>query len=159
MSKNLALGYEDMFEYPFVTPDPRRITTTAPTWQHFYPPHHDFTDYSQHITRTGPASRNSAGEEMPSGPYFAQELKNIYHKRPVEPKIYQTSWNMIDSDGNEVTVYNRPVLTGHRLSPPTTSNNRPLVSWQGEEPDIRKPIRKKPTRKKNKIRPIHPGTL
>lgn len=165
-----ASNYGDGFEYPFVTPEPyhpavNRPNPNIPAWQYFYPPNHDFTDYSQHITRTDPASRNSGAQLIPSGPYFAQELKTIYHKRPVEPKVYQTSWNMIDSNGNEVTVYNRPVITANRPSPPFEfPANHPVVmeGWQQqqqqkEERPIRKPISKKPLRKKQKVRPIHPG--
>lgn len=168
-------NYRDGFEYPFVTPNPYELSMsradTMSPWEHFYPANHDFTDYSQHITRTNPASRNSAAQLVPSGPYFAQELKNIYHKpdkRPAEHKVYQTSWNMIDSNGNEVTVYNRPGLTSNRPAPPfPLPSNHPLFmeGWKHqqhqidflEEQPIRKPLSKKPVRKKHKVRPIHPG--
>jgi hypothetical protein len=167
--------YRNTFEYPFMTPRhpaPIRSHSTAPVWQQFYPENYDFTDYSRHITRSDPASRNSAAEQIPSGPYFAQELKRYYHKPADEHKVYQTSWNMIDSEGNEyATVYNRPGLTGHRPSSassiplPTDQHPYVLDAWQQQQHHIqqqkerptRKPISKKPVRKKNKVRPIHPG--
>ena len=169
-------NYRDAFEYPFVMPDaPPPAPTPQPTpWQHFYPDNYDFTDYSRHITRSDPASRNSQAQLVPSGPYFAQELKTIYHKRPdpePERKVYQTSWNLIDSEGNEfATPYNRPgQLMGHRPHPAPVPfpPNHPVVldAWQQtlyqqqhrDERPIRKPISKKPVRKKHKVRPIHPG--
>ncbi len=172
-------NYRDAFEYQFVMPEaPPPPPPAQPTpWQHFYPDNYDFTDYSRHVTRSDPTSRNSEAQLVPSGPYFAQELKNIYHKRPVDPeperKVYQTSWNLIDSEGNEyATPYNRPGLTGHR--PPAQIPflpDHPIVldAWQQtiyhqqhqqhqhDERPIRKPISKKPVRKKHKVRPIHPG--
>ena len=174
--------YRDAFEYPFITPRhpaPVRSYAMAPGWKQFYPENYDFTDYSRHITRSDPASRNSAAQQIPSGPYFAQELKRYYHKPAAEEhKVYQTSWNMIDSEGNEYsTVYNRPGMTGHRPSPPSSiplpTDQYPFVldAWQQQqqqqhhaeqqqpkERPTRKPISKKPVRKKNKVvRPIHPG--
>lgn len=179
--------YRDGFEYPFITtrhPAPVRSYSMAPGWRQFYPEDYDFSDYSRHITRSDPASRNSAAEQIPSGPYFAQELKRYYHKPAEEPhKVYQTSWNMIDSEGNEYsTVYNRPAMTGyHRPSSSASSSSGILLptdqypfvldAWQQQqqqqhhveqqpikERPTRKPISKKPVRKKNKgVRPIHPG--
>ena len=74
--------YRDAFEYPFITPrhpaPAVRSHSIYPAWQTFYPENYDFTDYSRHITRSDPSSRNSAGEQIPSGPYFAQELKRYY---------------------------------------------------------------------------------
>lgn len=177
--------YRDGFEYPFITtrhPAPVRSYSMAPGWRQFYPENYDFSDYSRHITRSDPASRNSAAEQIPSGPYFAQELKRYYHKPAEEPhKVYQTSWNMIDSEGNEYsTVYNRPAMTGYRPSSSASSSSGILLptdqypfvldAWQQQqqqhhveqqpikERPTRKPISKKPVRKKNKgVRPIHPG--
>ncbi|XP_045029342.1 uncharacterized protein LOC116924091 isoform X2 [Daphnia magna] len=178
----VASDYRDAFEYPFVMPRhpaPAAVRTpsTAEPWRHFYPESYDFSDYSRHITRTDPASRNSAAEQVPSGPYFAQELKRYYHKPADEHKVYQTSWNMIDSQGNEyASVYNRPTLTNYR---PVSAPPVPLLSdqhafvldaWQRQQQEqqqlyvqqqkerpTRKPISKKPARKKNKVRPIHPA--
>ena len=182
VSEATASDYRDAFEYPIITPRYpapaiRSHSMTRSSWQQFYPADYDFTDYSRHITRSDQASRNSAAEQIPSGPYFAQELKRYYHKPADEHKVYQTSWNMIDSEGNEyATVYNRPGLTGHRPSSassiplPTDQHPYVLDAWQQQqhqydiqqeqqpkERPTRKPISKKPVRKKNKIRPIHPG--
>lgn len=175
----VASDYRDAFEYPFVMPrhpaPSVRTPSIAPAWQQFYPDNYDFSDYSRHITRTDPASRNSAAEQVPSGPYFAQELKTYYHKPADEHKVYQTSWNMIDSEGNEyASLYNRPTLTNHRpasISPvPLLSDHHAFVldAWQRQQQEHQqlylqkerptpKPISKKPARKKNKVRPIHPG--
>lgn len=120
----------------------------------YYPDNHDFTDYSMHYTRSDPASRNSAAQPPPSGPYFAHELKSYYHHpgrnpAPVQNMIYQTSWNLIDSEGNDYSPYPRPIAQ--------TLQSEEQLAWQHRP--VRKPIAKKPVRKKQKKRPVHSGEL
>lgn len=119
--------------YPYIRPESYNLPG-----RRYYPDNYDFTDYSAHFTRSDASSRNSAAEPPPSGPYFAHELKSYYHNRQ---KIYQTSWNMIDSDGNDYSPYHRPA------PPPPEPPIRPELT--------RKPMpSKKPIRKnKNKKRP------
>lgn len=125
----------DAFDYPFfrsetARPAARPNNKQSPPWRRFYREDHDFRDYSMHYTRTDPHSRSSANEPPPSGPYFAYELKEYYHKRnpqEVPPSIYPTSWNVLDHDGNELSgLYQRPVVVTQQ---PKLTNNPAIDAW------------------------------
>ena len=158
--------HPEQFYYPYVRPTVLPNSAAAPK---FYPDNHDFTDYSMHFTRSDPSSRNSGAEPPPSGPYFAHELKSYYHNPAQQKAVYQTSWNMIDSDGNDYTPYQRP--SSHVVNNPSlaqfANNEDELAVWQQlqQRPNsiVRKPITKKPIRKKQQQqhnknkRPVQPG--
>lgn len=157
--------HPEQFYYPYVRPT---VASNAALTPKFYPDNHDFTDYSMHFTRSDPSSRNSGAEPPPSGPYFAHELKSYYHnpaQHQQQKAVYQTSWNMIDSDGNDYTPYQRP--SSHAVNNPSlaqfASDEEELAFWQQlqQRPIVRKPIiiTKKPIRKKQQKnkRPVQPG--
>ena len=122
--------------YAFFRPEPRPDASS----HSYYPADHDFTDYSQHITRTTYQQKNSAASLPPSGPFFAHEIK--VRDRPVS----YAAWNTLDFAGP-------PKVTASKISAEPVGPPYAPPSYVHEHPPFR-PMNKPPRRKHKRKRPV-----